>query len=312
MEKVLILGSSGFLGAKVLKLISAKAYSIDAVDLNTSYILKNNINHHKMDVTEFIKMKNYNLSEYNYIIDTATVLPFKNNKKKLMDKNIFSVQEIVNSRFDENVFFIYVSSSGTYGIPEETPIRRSTKQAPLDLYGDSKLEAEKLLLNNKNLSNLSIIRPKAILGESRGGIFEIFFKLIEKGIPIPLPNNGNQIMQFVDVIDVARFVEHIMENKITGIWPAAAPNPLKLNLYLDKLETKFNKKIRRINIYPKAFLILGYILVNLKLINFTKWHFGGYAYNSYFDDDWKLNDFKYEYDSYETLLRTAKFWINKN
>ena len=40
MEKVLILGSSGFLGAKVLKLISSKAYSIDAVDLNTSYILK--------------------------------------------------------------------------------------------------------------------------------------------------------------------------------------------------------------------------------------------------------------------------------
>ena len=33
MEKVLILGSSGFLGAKVLKLISAKEYSIDAVDL---------------------------------------------------------------------------------------------------------------------------------------------------------------------------------------------------------------------------------------------------------------------------------------
>ena len=55
----------------------------------------------------FIKLKNYNLSEYNYIIETATVLPFKNNKKKLMDKNIFSVQEVVNSRFDENVFYFF-------------------------------------------------------------------------------------------------------------------------------------------------------------------------------------------------------------
>jgi len=312
MEKVLLLGSSGFLGTEVLKFISEKEYNIDAVDLNTSNILKNNIQHHKMDITTFINMKNHNLSEYNFIIDTATVLPFKNNKKKLMDRNIFSVQEIIKSKFDENVFFIYVSSSGTYGIPEETPIRPSTKQAPLDLYGDSKLEAEKLLLNNKNLNNLSIVRPKAILGGSRGGVFEIFFKLIKKGIPVPVTNNGNQIMQFVDVIDVARFIEHIMENKITGIWPAAAPNPMKLNEYLKNLEIKFDKKIKKINIHPKVFIFFGYMLINLRLTNFTKWHFGGYTSDSYFDDDWILNDFKYEHDSYETLLRTAKFWINKN
>ena len=119
MKKVLIFGSSGFLGKKVLKLVSEKEYNIDTVDLEPSNFSKNNISHHEMDVIEFINMKNYDLSEYDYIIDLATVLPFKNNKKRLMDKNIFSVQEVTKSQFDENVFFIYVSSSGTYGIPEE-------------------------------------------------------------------------------------------------------------------------------------------------------------------------------------------------
>ena len=306
MKKVLIFGSSGFLGKKVLKLVSEKEYNIDTVDLEPSNFSKNNISHHEMDVIEFINMKNYDLSEYDYIIDLATVLPFKNNKKRLMDKNIFSVQEVIKSQFDENVFFIYVSSSGTYGIPEENPIRPSTNQTPLDLYGNSKLEAEKLLLNNKNINNLAIVRPKAILGESRGGVFEIFFKLIKKGIPVPVTNNANQIMQFVDVNDVARVVEHIMENKITGIWPAAAPNPMKLNEYLKNLEIKFDKKIRKINIHPKVFIFFGYMLVNLRLTNFTKWHFGGYTSDSYFDENWALKEFEYEYDSYKTLLKMAE------
>lgn len=306
MKKVLIFGSSGFLGKKVLKLVSEKEYNIDTVDLEPSNFSKNNISHHEMDVIEFINMKNYDLSEYDYIIDLATVLPFKNNKKRLMDKNIFSVQEVTKSQFDENVFFIYVSSSGTYGIPEENPIRPSTNQTPLDLYGNSKLEAEKLLLNNKNFNNLAIVRPKAILGESRGGVFEIFFKLIKKGIPVPVTNDANQIMQFVDVNDVARVVEHIMENKITGIWPAAAPNPMKLNEYLKNLEIKFDKKIRKINIHPKVFIFFGYMLVNLRLTNFTKWHFGGYTSDSYFDENWALKEFEYEYDSYKTLLKMAE------
>ena len=241
-----------------MKLVSEKEYNIDTVDLEPSNFSKNNISHHEMDVIEFINMKNYDLSEYDYIIDLATVLPFKNNKKRLMDKNIFSVQEVTKSQFDENVFFIYVSSSGTYGIPEENPIRPSTNQTPLDLYGNSKLEAEKLLLNNKNFNNLAIVRPKAILGESRGGVFEIFFKLIKKGIPVPVTNNANQIMQFVDVNDVARVVEHIMENKITGIWPAAAPNPMKLNEYLKNLEIKFDKKDKK-NKYPSKSFYLFWI-----------------------------------------------------
>ena len=43
MKKVLIFGSSGFLGKKVLKLVSEKEYNIDTVDLEPSNFSKNNI-----------------------------------------------------------------------------------------------------------------------------------------------------------------------------------------------------------------------------------------------------------------------------
>ena len=81
----------------------------------------------------------------------------------------------------------------------------------------------------------------------------MFFKLIKYRIPIPLPNNGNQKIQFVDVEDLARLILHIGFNKINGEWPAAAPNPKPLKDHLQTLGANINKKVFRLNINPKLF-----------------------------------------------------------
>ena len=51
------------------------------------------------------------------------------------------------------------------------------------------------------------------------------------------------------------------------------------------------------------------MLVNFKLINFTKWHISGYSYDSYFEKDWKPKNFEYKHNSEETFLRTASSYI---
>ena len=309
MNKILLFGSSGFLGSETSKLLSNRSYVIDAVDKSKpDYVLKN-VNFIEKSIEAFLLSNNYNLEQYELIIDAATILPFKNNSKNKMDSNIFSAKEIVKCKFNKNVNFIYVSSSGTYGKPSYVPIDNESPQIPLDLYGNSKLKAEKILLSCNKIKTLSIIRPKAILGTTRGGIFEIFFNLINKNIPLPLPNNGEQIMQFVDVTDVARLILYLAENKLGGIWPAAAPNPISLKEYLNILELKIGKNIKKMNLNPTIFVYFGYLLVNLKLINFTKWHFGGYSYDSYFEENWKPEHFEYKYSSAETFLRTAKYYL---
>ena len=129
---------------------------------------------------------------------------------------------MVGCKFNENQHIIYVSSRGLYGKPDTLPILPSTKFNTLDNYAESKLKAEELLIASE--LNYSIIRPKAILGNGRAGIFEIFFNLIKRGMPLPLPNGGKQIMQFVDVYDVANMICFLIENNLSGIYPAAAPN----------------------------------------------------------------------------------------
>lgn len=309
MNKVLILGSSGFLGKEIVSLYLNEDCLIEGVDKVSTKIENNQFVSHEMDIKTFIKLKNYNLSEYSTIIDAATVLPFKNNKKKLMDENIYSAEEIVKCSFDPNTSIVYISSSGIYGIPSNIPISIDTENSPLDFYGDSKLQAEKILAEKLQQYNFSVIRPKAILGTARGGIFEVFFNLIKKDIPIPLPNFGKQVMQFVDVKDVARLSKFLSENRINGIWPAAGPEPLTLNQYLDILEGKIHKKIYRLNINPTIFKFIGDILVTFKLTGFTKWHFGGYSHSSYFDKNWCPAGFTYENKSIETFLKTANYHL---
>jgi|TARA_Y100000389_G_scaffold60145_1_gene56284 nucleoside-diphosphate-sugar epimerase len=309
LNKVLILGSSGFLGKEIVSLYLDEDCHIEGVDKAPTKIKNNKFVSHEMEIKTFIKSKKYDLSEYNTIIDAATVLPFKNNKKKLMDENIYSAQELVKCSFDQNISIVYISSSGIYGMPSSNPIKIETENSPLDFYGDSKLQAEKILSDKLQQYNFSVIRPKAILGTARGGIFEVFFNLIEKNIPIPLPNYGEQVMQFVDVKDVARLSKFLSEKKINGVWPAAGPEPLTLNQYLDILEGKIQKKIYRLKLNATIFKFIGNILVTLKLTNFTKWHFGGYSHSSYFDKNWLPEGFTYKNTSIETFLTTAKYHL---
>ena len=158
--------------------------------------------------------------------------------------------------------------------------------------------------------SFAIIRPRTILGNNRKGIFEIFFKLIKYNIPIPLPNSGIQKIQFVEVEDLARLIVHIGENKTSGEWPAGAPEPDSLINHLNSLGEKIDKKITTFNVNPKLFYFLGVLLIKLRIINFTKWHFGSFPYDFYFDSKWKPIEFEYQSSCEETFLKSAQTYFS--
>ena len=159
------------------------------------------------------------------IIHTASILPFKSNKDELIETNVKTTLNLVKHISNlQNTFFIYISSSGVYGQPFEVPVTTTTGFNPLDLYAETKITSENNIKNYLEKESFAIIRPRTILGNNRKGIFEIFFKLIKFNIPIPLPNNGIQKIQFVEVEDLARLIIHIGDNQYFGEWLQAHLN----------------------------------------------------------------------------------------
>lgn len=99
---------------------------------------------------------------------------------------------------------IYVSSSAVFGAPKANPVTETTAPAPGEAYGRAKLEGE-LLCHRATASGLdvTIIRPRTIMGHGRLGIFQILFEWIREGRNVPVLGDGSNLYQFVHADDLA-------------------------------------------------------------------------------------------------------------
>jgi nucleoside-diphosphate-sugar epimerase len=99
---------------------------------------------------------------------------------------------------------VATSSSAIFGIPEHNPVTETTPAQPLEAYGRAKLAAE-LLCRDAAASGLdvTIIRPRTILGHGRLGIIALLFEFVADGAPVFVLGGGANRYQFVHANDLA-------------------------------------------------------------------------------------------------------------
>ncbi|MBI5239096.1 MAG: NAD-dependent epimerase/dehydratase family protein [Elusimicrobia bacterium] len=99
---------------------------------------------------------------------------------------------------------VHTSSSAVYGKPARNPVTEEAVPVPLEDYGRAKLEAEKLCLEQASRGlDVTVIRPRTILGHGRLGIFQILFEWVSQGANIPVLGDGGNRWQFVHAGDLA-------------------------------------------------------------------------------------------------------------
>ncbi|SIQ11161.1 dTDP-glucose 4,6-dehydratase [Rhizobium sp. RU20A] len=91
-----------------------------------------------------------------------------------------------------------------YGHTVQSPQAEDHPTAPLGEYGKSKLATEELAYEWRNRGlNITIFRPRLIIGPGRLGILEKLFKLIDANLPVPMIGSGKNPYQFISVFDCA-------------------------------------------------------------------------------------------------------------
>ncbi len=86
------------------------------------------------------------------------------------------------------------------------PIPTSHPQAPIDAYGQSKKACEDVCLEWRPKGiNISVFRPRMVMGPGRLGLLANLFKLVKAGLPVPTIGSGKNRYQFVSVFDCASF-----------------------------------------------------------------------------------------------------------
>jgi dTDP-glucose 4,6-dehydratase len=112
---------------------------------------------------------------------------------------------------------VHYTTDMVYGHSKVTPQTEDHPCAPLGHYGQSKLDTEHLADKYRAKGfNISIFRPRLIIGPGRLGILEKLFKLVDLNLPVPMIGSGRNPYQFVSVFDCASAAELA--------WRAGVPN----------------------------------------------------------------------------------------
>jgi dTDP-glucose 4,6-dehydratase len=112
---------------------------------------------------------------------------------------------------------VHFTTDMVYGHAIFTPQTEDHPTAPLGEYGESKLATEELCRRyRKQGMQISIFRPRLIIGPGRLGILAKLFRLIDLNLPVPMIGAGRNPYQFVSVFDCA--------DAARAAWKAGIPN----------------------------------------------------------------------------------------
>lgn len=215
--KFVVTGGAGFVGNYLVKMLIKENHDVVVIDNLYRGKLKN-----LKEVSDKIQFEKIDIRDFDAI---RTII--KNTDGVFHEAALTDVQESftkqdeyvdVNIKGTENVFkiartfgikVVYASSSSIYGNPEKTPITEDSKRAPINPYGNTKLEDEFLAERYAN-DNVSIIglRYFNIYGKgqnsSYAGVITKFINNLRKKKQPIIFGNGEQKRDFIFVEDIAK------------------------------------------------------------------------------------------------------------
>ena len=309
--KILITGSSGFIGFHLASKLLKLGHEIVGVDDHNDYydiklkeerrdrLLAKNFTFYKQDINEIaVKEKNFDLA-INLAAQAGVRIP-KNKYYLYSRTNINGYENFCNFCLHQNIKnIIYASSSSVYSDKEEAKFLESnTKLEPKSEYGKSKLlnEVFSSSFSKKTDTNFIGLRFFSVYGPyGRPDMaYFLFTELLKKNKKITLNNNGSMArdMTYIDDIveGILSSINLIMSGNFTQkheIINLGNDAPVTANKLLRMLEKKLKRKSKidyrdtfNESIYThadisKAKRILGYNpKVNLDdgLDNFLQWH----------------------------------------
>lgn len=206
MKKILITGKNSYVGTKFMEWVSQwpDEYQVDAISVRGD------------------DWKQYDFSGYDSVLHVAGIAHVSTDPK--MEDLYYKVNRDLTVEIAKHAKksgiqqFIFMSSIIVYGDGDKNlkVITRETVPNPSNFYGDSKLQAEKLLHEiEDDTFKVAIVRPPMIYGPNSKGNFPKLLKLA-KITPV-FPNYDNQrSMLFID--NLSEFLRLVVSNPAHGLY----------------------------------------------------------------------------------------------
>ena len=205
-KKILITGKSGMLGSSLIDYFNHEdivGFGSEIDITNSSFVL-NKLNEEKPDI----------------IIHTAAYTDVESceiNIDKAYLVNTIGTQNLVNYCIDKDILFIYISSTGIYGVNKSNAYTEFDNVDPTTIHHKSKYEAEKIVQNhlNKHL----ILRTGWLYGGNKEHNKNFVYKrYLEAGRNDIIYSDNTQIGNPTYIEDFIEQIKVLIEHKQYGVF----------------------------------------------------------------------------------------------
>ena len=206
--KVLVTGSSGFLGRNMTSCLRARGYDVRGLD-----IVKAETTDYNVDITrrdDVLKLSSESFEAILHLAAYPNPRSFMNaGALRGLDVNVLGTINMLELAKTLNARFLLFSTSNVYGKPAKLPIREDDPLRPFEGYGWSKVAAEAAAMSYYVTHNVpvTIFRLWKPYGPYDNGVVGIFITRALKGEDLIVNNGGVDTTDFLYVEDLCNAVE---------------------------------------------------------------------------------------------------------
>ena len=281
--RCLVTGGSGYFGSLLVERLVADGHHVRNLDLLAA---------DHPDGVEFVAgdvrdraIVDEAVNGCDAVFNNVAQVPLAQDEYLLRSVNVDGTRILLDACHDRGVSkVVHTSSSAVFGVPDTNPVLPSTVPKPQEAYGHAKLAAEWACLDAaRDGLDVSIVRPRTILGHGRLGIFGILFDWIADGADPVVLGDGSNRYQFVHADDLADAI----------VRAGASDGPAIFNIGTDRFGTMADalrhvcahagtgSRVRSVPAGPTSALMKA--TARLGLTPFAPYHWLMYAKSMWFD-----------------------------
>lgn len=207
MAKYLVSGGAGFFGGILKSRLLADGAEVVSVDLVPDATQHPSLTSINADIRDQESMRAiFAAHRFDAVFHIAAQLAHgKMDRDLLWTSNVDGTRVIAQCARDAGVRkLVFTSTNCLWASNMGRPVREDDLPAPAELYGESKLEAERLLHAFENDFDVVILRCPTIIDSGRLGLLAILFEFIREDKTVWVVGSGANRYQFIYAGDLAQ------------------------------------------------------------------------------------------------------------
>lgn len=312
---VLVTGGAGFFGEILVKELLSRGYKCVSIDLEPASFKHKSLVSVKGDMCDMqLLEKLAKKYKFSAIFHLGAILAHAvKDKDHLWKNNIDGTRNVAElARKYKISKIVFTSSNCLWGKSFDRPVREDDEPHPVEVYGRSKQESEKILAEYTDINVVSFRCP-TIIDAGRLGLLAILFEFMDEDRKVWVVGGGDNKYQFIYAPDLADACIKALDYNKSTLFNIGSDNVKTFKEVYEYVIRRAGTKARVANMPRKLVIPLMKLAYFLKLSPLGPYQYKMIAENFVFDTSKVKNELAWKPTlTNEEMLYQAYEYYHKN